>query len=56
MKMLHYWIMNKIIKKGSKLPCKVTRNFKPVRDYPILIQVYEGEKDFVKDNYYLGRI
>ena len=48
--------MDKIINKGSKLPFKIIKNYKPVQDYQksVLIQVFEGENKFVKDNYPLG--
>ena len=44
--------MSKIIKRGSKLPCKKTEIFNPASDgqKSILFRVYEGEKKYVKDN------
>jgi hypothetical protein len=49
--------MSKIINKGSKLPCKKVDIFNPACDYSttILIQVYEGENELVKNNYPLGK-
>ena len=49
--------MSKIIKRGSKLPCKKKEIFNPAEDYQksILFRVYEGEKEYVKDNYLLGQ-
>ena len=50
-------IMSKIIKKGSKLPCKKVDIFRPAKDYAksLLFQIYEGENKYVKDNYPLGK-
>ena len=49
-------MMSKVIKKGSKLPCKKMEVFRPAYDYAktLLFQVYEGENKYVKDNYPLG--
>ena len=48
--------MDKVINKGSKLPLKIIKNYLPAEDYQssVLIQVFEGENKFVKDNYPLG--
>ena len=48
--------MDKVINKGSKLPFKIIKKYLPAEDYPssVLIQVFEGENKFVKDNYPLG--
>ena len=50
-------IMSKIIKKGSKLPCKKIDFYQPAYDYSksLLFQVYEGENKYVKNNYPLGK-
>ena len=50
-------LMSKIIQRGSKLPCKKTEIFNPASDgqKSILFRVYEGEKQYVKDNYPLGQ-
>ena len=52
---LENMLMSKIIQRGSKLPCKKTEIFTPASDYQktILFRVYEGEKEYVKDNYHL---
>ena len=49
-------LMSKIIQRGSKLPYKKTEIVTPVSDgqKSILFRVYEGEKEYVKDNYHLG--
>ena len=49
-------IMSKVIKRGSKLPCKKMEIFNPAEDYQksILFRVYEGESNYVKNNYPLG--
>ena len=52
--------MEKIINRGTKLPCKNVKSFIPVNDPKknckqyILIRVFEGENKFIKDNYPLG--
>ena len=50
-------IMSKVIKKGTKLPCKKMEVFQPAYDYAktLLFQVYEGENKYVKNNYPLGK-
>jgi molecular chaperone DnaK (HSP70) len=50
-------IMSKVIKKGSKLPCKKMETFNPANDYQktILFQVFEGENKYIKNNYPLGK-
>ena len=50
-------LMSKVIKRGSKLPCKKMEIFNPAEDYQksILFRVYEGENQFVKNNYLLGK-
>ena len=49
--------MEKIINKGSFLPFESWKLYTPVVDYQksVLIQVYEGENEFVKDNHFLGK-
>ena len=49
--------MEKLINRGTKLPIQVKRYYTPVVDYQkdILIQVYEGESQYVNDNYLIGR-
>ena len=50
-------LMSKVIKRGSKLPCKKMEIFNPAEDYQksILFRVYEGENQYVKNNYFLGK-
>ena len=50
-------LMEKLINRGTKLPIQVKRYYTPVVDYQkdILIQVYEGESQYVNDNYLIGR-
>ena len=54
---LENMLMSKIIKRGSKLPCKKMEIFNPAEDYQksILFRVYEGENQYVKNNYLLGK-
>ena len=50
--------MSNIIKKGTSLPCKITKEeIHPVHENAnsVLIEIYEGENKFVKDNYLLGK-
>ena len=50
-------LMSKVVNKGTKLPCKKKRLFQPSHDYQkkVLIQVFEGENKYIKDNYLLGK-
>ena len=50
-------LMSKVIKRGSKLPCKKMEIFNPAEDYQksILFRVFEGENQYVKNNYLLGK-
>jgi len=50
-------LMSEVIKKGTKLPCKKTKNFYPSEDYQhhILFRVFEGENKYIKNNYLLGK-
>ena len=50
--------MSYIIKKETSLPFKITKeNFHPAHENAtsVLIEIYEGENKFVKDNYLLGK-
>ena len=49
--------MSKVIERGTKLPCKKVKYFKPADDYTfsILFQVFEGESRYIKNNYPLGK-
>ena len=50
--------MSNIIKKETSLPFKITKeNFHPAHENAtsVLIEIYEGENKFVKDNYLLGK-
>ena len=53
----HGLYMRKIIKKGSSLPLRTSQIFHPAHDNSnsLVIQIYEGDNDFVKDNYPLGK-
>ncbi len=50
-------IMSVIIPRGTKIPVKKTGNYQTAFDYQevIGIDIYEGEKKYVKDNHFLGR-
>ena len=50
-------LMSKVIKRGSKLPCKKMEIFNPAEDYQksILFRVYEGESQYIRNNYPLGK-
>ena len=50
-------LMSKVIKKGTKLPCKKVEFYQPAYDYAksLLFQVYEGENKYIKNNYPLGK-
>ena len=50
-------VMEKVIKKGTKLPFRAMRKYTPVVDYQkeIAIKVYEGENKYVNDNFFLGK-
>ena len=50
-------LMSKVIERGTKLPCKKVKYFKPADDYTssILFQVFEGESRYIKNNYPLGK-
>lgn len=49
-------VMDKMILRNAKTPCKQTRNFTTNRDNQenLLIKVYEGERALVKENNLLG--
>ena len=49
--------MEKIINKGVFLPFESWKIYTPVVDYQssVLVQVYEGEHEYVRDNFLLGR-
>ena len=51
------YLMGKVIKKGTKLPCKKMKIFHPAHDYAksLLFQVFEGENKYVNNNYPLGK-
>ena len=48
--------MTKIIRKNSSVPVSLTMTFTTITDNQesTLIEIYEGERDFVKDNHLLG--
>ena len=49
-------IMSKLIKKNSGIPTSVSAVYTTVKDYQksVLIEVYEGEREFVSHNHFLG--
>ena len=51
-------VMSVLVKRGSKIPCKNTKLYKTSEDYQteVKIDIYEGEKKFVKYNHVLGQV
>jgi len=48
--------MTKIIRKNSSVPVSVTNTFTTIADNQesIMVEIYEGEREFIKDNHLLG--
>ena len=49
--------MTKIVKKGSKLPVRKHKFFKPDTNTENIldIKIFQGERELVKDNYLIGK-
>ncbi len=51
-------LMSKIIPRNTPIPTKASRMFTTVEDFQteVEVEVYQGEREFVEDNVYLGKL
>lgn len=51
-------MMSKLIERNTPIPCKASKTFTTTQDLQekVAIRVYQGEREFVKDNIYLGEL
>ena len=51
-------LFSKLIERNTPIPCKASKVFTTTRDYQdkVVIRVYQGEREFCKDNIYLGEL
>lgn len=51
-------LMSKIIPRNTPIPTKASKTFTTVEDFQteVEVEVYQGEREFVEDNVYLGRL
>jgi len=51
-------LMSKLIERNTPIPCRATKTFTTTQDFQerVAIRVYQGEREFVKDNIYLGEL
>lgn len=50
-------IMTTVIKRNSRIPCKVSKEFHTIKDQQttVTVKIYEGERALTKDNHFLGK-
>lgn len=51
-------LMSRLIERNTPIPCRATKTFTTTQDFQerVAIRVYQGEREFVKDNIYLGEL
>ena len=51
-------LFSKLIERNTPIPCKASKIFTTTRDFQdkVIIRVYQGEREFCKDNIYLGEL
>lgn len=51
-------LMSKLINRNTPIPCTESKIFTTTTDFQnkVIIRVYQGEREFVKDNIYLGEL
>ena len=51
-------LFSRIIPRNTPIPCKASKTFTTTHDYQekVAIRVYQGEREFCKDNIYLGEL